>query len=146
MKRLTIIFLCVVFGIGCKFSDDDTLNPAAVVCYTAIANGDTAWIKLDTSSVLMKGKMSFSYANGKKYDGNIKLRLNGDTLKGHYDFKVNKMDQWYKNPLALLKKENKLMMGVGKFSLVWGTPYFDGKTPINYDTARFVFTKTNCFN
>ncbi|MBB2144314.1 hypothetical protein GM921_02350 [Pedobacter sp. LMG 31464] len=120
---------------------EQQMDSQHTICYIAISANDTAWLKIDTSSKQIKGLLTFSYANKKKFEGQFKGTINGDTLKGHYDFKVNKVDKWYRNPVAFLKKEGKLTMGVGEISMVWGSAFFDDKVPINYDKGRFVFDK-----
>jgi hypothetical protein len=65
----------------------------------------------------------------------------GDTLKGHYDFKINNAEKWNRNPVAFLKKDGQLIMGVGQFMLVMGSAHFDNRAPIDYDKGRFIFVE-----
>ncbi|MFA6277711.1 MAG: hypothetical protein WC622_13230 [Pedobacter sp.] len=123
---------------------EEQMDTKYTICYMAISQNDTAWLKIDTSSKQIKGLLNFSYANAKKFEGQFKGTFHGDTLKGHYDFKVNKVDKWYRNPVAFLKKENKLTMGVGEISMVWGSAFFDDKVPVDYQKGRFVFEQANC--
>lgn len=116
----------------------DQMNTHTTANYLAVDAGDTAWLQIDTSHRRMLGLLKFRYANNKIYEGHVKGVLSGDTLKGHFDFKVNKVDKWYRNPVSFLKRDQSLIMGVGNFTLIWGSGYFDG-TPIDYSKGRFVF-------
>ncbi|TKC10406.1 hypothetical protein FA048_09455 [Pedobacter polaris] len=137
-----IIFLAT----GCNFfkKEEEALDKFKLICYIAIDKGDTAWLSIDTSNRKMNGLLTMSYGGIKKFDGQVKGTINGDTLKGHFDFKLNKIDKWYRNPVAFLKKEEKLVMGVGETILVWGSGFHDEKVPIDYDRGRFIFEKTIC--
>jgi len=112
--------------------------------YRAISGKDTAWLSIDTSNKIINGLLTFNYADKKeRYEGKFKGEMYGDTLKGHYDFKINKAEKWNRNPVAFLKKDGKLTMGVGQFMLVMGSAHFDDRVPIDYDKGRFVFAEQN---
>jgi hypothetical protein len=118
------------------------LNQEKTVRYRAISEKDTAWLSIDTSSKIINGVLTFHYPDKKeRYEGKFKGELYGDTLKGHYDFKINKAEKWNRNPVAFLKEGDKLTMGVGHFMLVMGSAHFDNRVPIDYDRGRFVFLK-----
>ncbi|TKC08405.1 hypothetical protein FA048_14725 [Pedobacter polaris] len=114
------------------------------ICYTATDQRDTAWLKIDTANQHILGELTFTYQNGNHYEGLVKAVMKGDTLKGYYSFRLNKVDKWYKNPIALLKKENTLTMGIGEMMTLWGSGFFDKSVPIDYEKARFVFEQTGC--
>lgn len=114
------------------------------VCYIAIDKADTAWLKLDTAEKNILGEMEFRYANKNHYQGPVKAIMKGDTLRGNFSFKLNNVDKWYKNPIALLKKKNTLTMGIGEIMTLWGSGYFDKNIPIDYDKGRFVFKQSGC--
>lgn len=114
------------------------------VCYTAIFNTDTAWLKIDTANKHILGELKFNYNNQNKYDGLVKAEMKGDTLRGYYSFKLNGVDKWHKNPIALLKKENTLTMGIGEVYTLWGSGYFHNQYPIDYSKSRFVFEQVGC--
>lgn len=115
------------------------------VCYMAIDKTDTAWLKLDTSDKKrILGEMVFNYTNKNRYVGLIKAVFAGDTLKGNYSFKLNEVDKWYKNPIALLKHRDNLTMGIGEIYTLWGSGFFLKTVPINYERARFVFKPIAC--
>lgn len=108
--------------------------------YRAISGKDTAWLSIDTSDKIINGQLTFNYPDKKeRYEGKFKGEMYGDTLKGHYDFKINKAEKWNRNPVAFLKKGGQLTMGVGQFMLIMGSAHFDNRVPIDYDKGRFVF-------
>lgn len=117
------------------------------ICYQSISGSDTAWLTIDTSKKIINGLLSFNYTDKKEhYEGQFKGEQYGDTLKGHWDFKINKAERWNRNPVAFLKKDGKLIMGVGKFMLIMGSAHFDNMVPIDYDKGRFTFEETPCKN
>lgn len=116
-----------------------------MVCYQSISGADTAWLSIDTAKKIINGDLTFTYTDKKeKYEGQFKGEMYGDTLRGHYDFKINKAEKWNRNPVAFLKKDGKLTMGVGKFMLIMGSAHFDNKVPIDYNQGRFVFGEIAC--
>jgi hypothetical protein len=126
-------------------SIEEQMDQKTTACYIAVAGTDTAWLKLDTSKYEPIGILEFNYATEKKrYLGQFKGTKHGDTIRGHFDFKVNKVDKWYRNPIAFLKNDNKLMMGVGEFVTIWGSPQFDPNVPIDYDKGKFAFEEGEC--
>lgn len=148
MKTLpgfTLVLLCLLL-MACNQQPAvvDQMRPQYTACYQAIDGSDTALLSIDTSNKRILGTFEMKYGKDKVYAGQIKGLIKGDTLIGHYDFKLNKVDKWYRNPVAFLKKEGKLIMGVGEISMVWGSPFFDTNTPIDYDKGRFVFSELAC--
>jgi hypothetical protein len=110
--------------------------------YRAVSGKDTAWLSIDTSNKIINGQLTFNYPDKKeRYEGKFKGEMYGDTLKGHYDFKINKAEKWNRNPVAFLKRDGQLTMGVGQFMLVMGSAHFDNRVPIDYDKGRFVFAE-----
>ena len=116
-----------------------------IVCYQSISGSDTAWLSIDTAQKAIAGTLTINYVTKMEiYDGKFTGAMKGDTLKGHFDFKINKADLPFRNPLAFLKSESKLTMGVGQFMTVMGTAQFDDRVPIDYEKGRFVFEETEC--
>ncbi|RZJ74932.1 MAG: hypothetical protein EOO47_20445 [Flavobacterium sp.] len=148
MRTLRYLFIVCFVGIfaSCGYfrTQEEPLDESKLVCFLAIDGKDTAWLSIDTSHKLINGYFKMSYAGTKKMDGQIKGSIKGDTLKANYDFKVNNVDKWYRNPVAFLEQDGKLTMGVGEINLVWGTPHFNEKVPIDYEKGRFVFERITC--
>lgn len=123
----------------------DQMRSKNTICYRAINQKDTGWLRLDTSNNQFIGLLTFHYNKGKSYEGQFKGEMHSDTLKGYFDFKTQKNGNWHRNPVAFLKDKTELKMGVGSFIIPnWGSAYFDDKIPIDYDKGRFVFKQDAC--
>lgn len=147
-KALLLISAISLAIFGCQQqekSKEKVMDKATTVCYQAISEKDTAWLSIDTSKKIINGLLSFNYVDKKeKYEGQFKGEMYGDTLRGHYDFKINNGAVWNRNPVAFLKKDGKLTMGVGQFMLIMGSAHFDKNVPIDYEKGRFVFEEAGC--
>lgn len=116
-----------------------------LVCYQSISGSDTAWLSIDTAKSPISGKLTYNYTGKKEIlDGQFKGKMYGDTLKGHFDFKINNAEPPFRNPVAFLKKDGKLTMGEGQFMTVMGSGEFDDRVPIVFENGRFVFEEINC--
>lgn len=121
------------------------MDEKAIICYVAADNLDTAWLRIDTTDKkYILGELIFIYGNKNYYEGLIKAEMNGDTLKGNYSFKLNNVDKWYKNPIALLRNKQTIKMGIGEIYTLWGSGFFLKTVPIDYEKGRFVFKQTGC--
>ena len=150
MKKQQLLFTLAaaisIFIISCNQQQPKReIVEKKMVCYQSISDGDTAWLSIDTANSPIAGQLTFNYTGKKEiFDGQFKGEMYGDTLKGHFDFKVNKLDPPLRNPVALLKRDGKLTMGVGQFMTVMGVPHFDDRVAIDYENARFVFEEVAC--
>lgn len=113
-------------------------------CYIATFEKDTVETKIEYNGKKISGTMRMSYKNGHVCDGIIKGTIHGDTLILKYDFKIDNVNTWYQNPIALLNRDGQLIMGVGKINIAWGTGIFDNSIPIDYEKGKFIFSETNC--
>jgi hypothetical protein len=146
---LTPLCLISLFIFGCQQEKpkEKLMDEKKTACYQSISGNDTAWLSIDTSKKIINGVLTFNYVDKKeKYEGQFKGEMYGDTLRGHYDFKINKAEQWNRNPVAFLKKADKLTMGVGQFMLIMGSAHFDNRVPIDYEKGRFTFELVPCKN
>jgi hypothetical protein len=50
----------------------------------------------------------------------------------------------YTNPLVFLRKDKKLIMGVGQIETTLGRSYFVKGKPLNFERGKFVFEPTAC--
>ena len=148
MKRYNVLFLPILLLLksGCNQTSSDLKNKPETTenCYISLYKQDTAHLNLNFKYTEVTGKLRISYADGKTYDGVLKGRSKGDTLLLDYDFKISRNDQWYRNPLAILKRGDSLILGDGKIDVRWGTGVFDKNVPINYEDAKFVFRRNDC--
>lgn len=121
------------------------LAPAKIICYQSVSGRDTAWLSIDTANNPIAGKLAFNYTGKKQlYEGEFKGKMHGDTLKGHFDFRINKSNPPFRNPVAFLKKDGKLSLGIGQFMIVMGTAEFDDRVPVDYSGSRFIFEEVGC--
>lgn len=134
----------IIFSCNREQSSQQVLEKK-MACYQSVSAGDTAWLSIDTAQKVITGTLRINYVNKMQiYDGKFTGKMFGDTLKGSFNFKINKADPPFRNPVAFLKKDNNLTMGVGQFMTVMGTAQFDDRVPIDYEKGRFVFEKTQC--
>jgi len=91
------------------------------------------------------GRLVINYANKSINDGELKGKFRGDTLYTDYTFKIpTKSAVVYRNPLALLKTNGKLILGVGQIETTLGRSYFVRNVPIDYRQVKFIFGPTGC--
>lgn len=115
-------------------------------CFLALDGLDSAKLDLETSaSGKVSGRLFIRYDKQRTNDGQVSGAYRGDTLFVDYGFKVGKNDPAnYKNPLALLKKDGKLIMGVGQIVTTLGKSYFAKDKPIDFEKGRFIFSPAEC--
>ncbi|MWB96492.1 hypothetical protein GON26_19180 [Flavobacterium sp. GA093] len=115
-------------------------------CYKAIYENDTVELKLNTlKDGKIMGDMVMKIEFQSPKIGEVKGEFHGDTLVADYTFRqgTNK-DRIYKNPIALLKRDNQLIFGNGSIVTSLGVSYFEKGKPIDYDKVRFKFDATDC--
>ncbi|WP_316817857.1 hypothetical protein [Pedobacter nyackensis] len=159
MKKtgLYLSFLAVPLAFSCnqtgnKSSDlKDTLSSlspavASEKCFVAVDERDTAKLTLhETDNGKITGHLVINYLDKGKNDGEISGAYKGDTLFVDYTFKIGTTNKvFYKNPLAFLKKEGKLVLGVGQIETSMGKSYFVKGKPISFEKGRFTFVPTDC--
>lgn len=115
-------------------------------CYVAVDGTDTAYLNLNiTNAGDVAGDLLIKYTGKDQNIGKIAGKFSGDTLFVDYTFTVGETDQpIYKNPLALLKKEKQLVLGVGQIETTLGRSYFVKGKPINFERGKFTFEPTIC--
>lgn len=117
-------------------------------CYVAISGLDTAYLNLNsTEAGKVEGNLLIKYMGKDQNIGTIAGKFNGDTLFVDYTFTLGETDKpIYKNPLALLKKDNQLILGVGQIETTLGRSYFVKGMPINFERGKFTFEASACKN
>jgi hypothetical protein len=159
MKKpgLYLSFLALPLMFSCNQSDNkntqlkDSLSAMADTiarseCFVAIDAKDTAnltLVKSDNDKIT--GHLVINYLDKGKNDGELSGAYKGDTLFVDYTFKIGTTNKTlYKNPLAFLKKDGKLILGVGQIETTLGRSYFVKEKPISFDKGRFTFIPTDC--
>lgn len=144
---LPFLFSC---GEGGSKTDSKSAKIDTVVskqCFIAIDEKDTADLHISTlSNDEVTGKLLIKYGAKPKNEGDVTGKFRGDTLFVDYTFKIGTEKTIYKNPLALLKKEGKLILGVGQIETTLGRSYFVKGKPINFERGRFTFAPVECKN
>jgi hypothetical protein len=91
------------------------------------------------------GSLLVKYAEKPQNKGEINGKFHGDTLLVDYRFNTGKdTTKAFTNPLAFLKKDGKLIMGVAQIETTLGRSYFVKGKPINYDAGKFTFIEVPC--
>lgn len=155
MKKSILYLACMAVPLvySCTQGNNSEKTAAAKVdttvssaCYLAIDSLDTADLHLNTSS---KGKITgdlvINFKDKGDNVGKVAGEFRGDTLFVDYTFKIGKENPVvYKNPLAFLKKDGKLILGVGQIETSVGRSYFVKGKPISFDKGRFTFAPVDC--
>ena len=117
-------------------------------CYVAVDGTDTAFLDLNIlENGDVDGKLLIRHTDKPQNTGIIAGKFSGDTLFVDYSFTLGEAKQpIYKNPLALLKKDGTLTLGVGQIETTLGKSYFVKGQPINFERGKFTFGPGVCIN
>lgn len=157
MKKLGLFCLLLAF-VGfqsCKKNeiskDVDTTKveadkPLSKTCYKALYENDTINLQIDAlKNGKVTGKMVMKIINLPEKTGEIAGEFHGDTLFVDYTFIQGTNDKKvFKNPMALLKKGNELILGSGKIETYLGKSYFAKDTPLEFEKVKYKFTTVDC--
>lgn len=127
---------------SCQTGGNSTVQKDTVFStssYIAVDGKDTALLTLKTGNNVVKGKLLFKFYQKESNDGSIRGAFRNDTLFVDYSFTKGANKVVYKNPLALLKKDGQLILGVGKMENTFGRTYFRKDIPIDFNEGRFTF-------
>lgn len=138
IKNFITVFALFTFLISCNSKEEkDKYNR---VFYRAINNKDTAILDININNKRFYGRYEISYYKVGKDSGDVRGDLRGDTLRGDFHF-ISNGGSWKRIPIALLKKENKLISGTGVIATYFNLPCFMPGVPIEYENSKFVFEK-----
>ncbi|MGY4384732.1 hypothetical protein ACVWYN_001766 [Pedobacter sp. UYP24] len=142
VKYAVASFFIVLLASGCSQSDNHTNMGMVKENYTAYRKGDTALLLLNHSKSIFRGTLEISYQSTFKDSGNVRGFIKGDTLIGDFNYRHYRQPTWYRDPIRLLKKGNKLIMGKGLPRLTVGIPNFNPSVPVDYnENTQLVFVK-----
>ncbi|HEU4789851.1 MAG TPA: hypothetical protein VFS71_09210 [Flavobacterium sp.] len=121
-------------------------EPISVACYKALYENDTIELKINTlKGDKVTGDMVMKIMDMPVKTGKIMGGFHGDTLFVDYTFFQGTYDKKiYKNPMAMLKKGNELILGSGKIETYLGRSYFAKGTPIDFEKVKYKFTTVEC--
>ncbi|RDC58329.1 hypothetical protein DU508_05190 [Pedobacter chinensis] len=155
MKKNILYFVLIAFPFvyACNSSDKKSDGASGKKdsllsenCYAAVFEKDSAAMIVKTlASGEVTGSLLVKYEEKPQNNGTIEGKFSGDTLLVDYRFKTgNDSSRVYTNPLAFLKKDGKLIMGVGQIETTLGRSYFVKGKPINYEAGKFTFGEVPC--
>lgn len=115
-------------------------------CYIAVDGKDTAHLNINTmSDGKVTGDLVINYATKPKNDGTLAGKFSGDTLFVDYTFTTGQSkDTINRNPLAFLREDSTLTLGVGVIETYMGRSYLVKNPPINFSRGRFKFNPSKC--
>jgi hypothetical protein len=138
LKNFVIVSLLSVFLFSCNSKEEkDQYNR---VFYRAVNGKDTAILDLKINDKRFYGRYEILYHKFGKDSGDVRGDMRGDTLRGDFHY-ISNGGSWKRIPIALLKKENKLILGTGVVGTYFNLPLFIPEVPIEYDNSKFVFEK-----
>ncbi|MET4080264.1 hypothetical protein ABIB40_000204 [Pedobacter sp. UYP30] len=127
--------------VGDEKTPDKLIDSA---CYGAAFDKDNAHMVLKNyASGKVGGTLEVNYEKNPKNTGTLDGKFKGDTLYVDYRF-TSGTETVHTNPLAFLKKDGKLIMGVGQIETTLGRSYFVKDKPINFEVGKFTFQPANC--
>lgn len=136
MNFKSFLFLLLIFSIIVSCNSKDK-NGYKKVFYRAVNDKDTAILALNISDNRFFGRYEISYYKTGKDSGDVRGDIKGDTFRGDFHF-ISNGGSWKRIPIALLKKQNKLILGNGIIGTYMSLPCFISGT-LNYNNPKFVF-------
>lgn len=153
MKKISLFCLllaCIGF-VSCKNEEKqkaklEAEKPISVACYQALYENDTIDLTINTlKEGKISGNMVMKMVGSPINIGVIEGKFHGDTLYADYSFAHKEGEkETFKNPIAILKRGDSLILGNGKIEIYLGRSYFDKKSPIDFDNVKYKFAKINC--
>lgn len=136
---LLLYILCCIFS--CQ--DEKPRGKETRASYRAINKNDTAMLDLTFYDKAFYGKLVINFNGTFKDSGEVNGVLKGDTLKGTYYFRHIGTAKRERDPISLLKKDNKLIMGVGTIEIYMNMRFFKKTEPIDYEKVKYTFEQIN---
>jgi len=111
------------------------------VLYSAIDHTDTARLHIILTDKVFEGQYEINHEGMYKDSGDVNGVVKGDTLMGTFHYQSYGVAKWYRIPIALLKKDKQLIMGIGSMQIYMNMTFFNKRIPIDYQHPKFVFEK-----
>ena len=138
LKKFAIIFILFVFVISCNSKEDKEKYDRAF--YRAVNGKDTAILDLKMNNKRFYGRYEVTYHKFGKDSGDVRGDMRGDTLRGDFHY-ISNGGSWKRIPIALLKNDDKLILGEGVIGTYFNLPLFVPEIPIEYKNSKFIFEK-----
>lgn len=159
----TFLLLISILVSGCNHDtrnsaqrneDNYKLIKSPEQCFIAVYQKDSAFLKFKSMPKgKIQGKLVMKYSEPDPitsekefYHGEITGEFKKDTLFVDYIFADGAKPTMYRNPLALLKKDNTLILGFGAIENYLGKTWFINHKAINFNKSRFQFQPAECNN
>lgn len=107
--------------------------------YRAVNKKDTASLNIKLDSKQFYGQFEINYDGLYKDSGDVNGIVKGDTLKGTFHYQQYGNSTWYRIPIALLKRDHKLIMGIGSMEIFMNMTFFKKTVPLDYQHPKFIF-------
>lgn len=134
LVNVLIVFCTIIFSCG-KSDEKRTL-----FSFRAINDKDTALLRYtQLEDNRFFGQYEIIYGGSRKDSGEIRGIISGDTLKGSFYYSSYGGGVLKRYPVALLKRENKWLLGKGVISIYMGIPSYLKTEPIDYSDPKFIF-------
>lgn len=137
MKITSFLFLFLIFTVLLSCNSKEKKDNYKEVSYQAVNNKDTAVLAIKISDKRFYGRYEISYYGVGKDSGDVRGDVKGNTLTGDFHY-ISNGGSWKRIPLALLKKDSKLILGNGVVGTYMNLPCFIQGT-LNYNDPKFVF-------
>lgn len=137
LSILVIVMMPFIAGCGHEEAKADETK----VLYKAIAKDDTASLHIHIDEKEFYGQYEINYHGSFKDSGDVSGIIHGDTLKGTYHYQHYGIEQWRRIPISLLRKDEKLIMGVGAMEIYMNMTFFKKGEPLDYAHPKFVFSR-----
>jgi len=138
--KAAILVTGIIFTMAACNNSSSVVNETKSL-YKAVYKKDTANLMIVLNDKDFYGQFEINYNGLYKDSGDVNGIVKGDTLKGTYHFQRYGIEKWHRIPIALLKKEDKLIMGVGTMEIFMNMTFFKKTVPIDYQKTKFTFEK-----
>ena len=146
MKKsaLYIYLLLLTFLYSCNGNAPKSSNKNAETsqCYVSTAGSDSASLVLHYNYSKIDGDLNMYFKGKDNMTGKLSGTFKGDTLFLDYNFQSGNNTEYFRNPLAFLRKDGKLYQGYGEIATAFGRSYLKKET-IVFDKG-FIFNSTDC--
>lgn len=129
-----------------KSTEIQAEGPISVQCYKALYEQDTVDLKINTlKDGKVTGDMVMKIIDMPQKTGTISGSFKGDTLFIDYSFFQGTYEKKiFKNPMALLKRNEELILGSGKIETYLGKSYFVKDVPLDFENVKYKFKIVDC--